>query len=90
MKALILSAALISGATFAQGRGDERAETKTREGEGDVTQVICRAETEVGSRLGRRRICRTRAEWAEHRSQYKQVVERAQREMQTSYTDPDE
>ena len=44
----------------------------------DPNEVVCVQEAEVGSRLNRRRVCRTRAEWAEHRTQYKQSIERAQ------------
>jgi hypothetical protein len=50
--------------------------------------VVCVAEKQIGSRLNQRRVCRTRAEWDEHRAEHKQEVERAQQQMQTSYTDP--
>jgi hypothetical protein len=50
--------------------------------------VVCVAEKQIGSRLNQRRVCRTRAEWDEHRSEHKQEVERAQQQMQTQFTDP--
>jgi hypothetical protein len=33
----------------------------------DPQQVLCVKESELGSRLRIRRVCRTRAEWREHR-----------------------
>ena len=45
---------------------------------GDPNQVICRTETEIGSRLSRRRVCRTRSEWATLEQQTRQTVDRTQ------------
>ena len=84
MKAIILAAVMISGAAVAQEAAQEPA-TQSREGDGDVTQIVCRTEVETGSRINRRRVCRTRAEWAEHRGQYRDRIERAQQQMQTGY-----
>ena len=53
--------------------------TRTREGEGDPEQMVCRSETEVGSRIARRRVCRTRAEWAALQQQQRDVVDEVQR-----------
>jgi hypothetical protein len=50
--------------------------------------VVCVSEKQIGSRLNQRRICRTRAEWDEHRAEHKQEVERAQQQMQTQFVDP--
>jgi hypothetical protein len=52
---------------------------------GRLSQVVCITEFQPGSRIVRRRICRTRAEWAEHRLEYRQEIERAQNQFQTSY-----
>ena len=41
-------------------------------------QVVCRSVEEIGSRLSRRRVCRTRAEWADLQLQERQVVDRVQ------------
>ena len=44
----------------------------------DPDQIVCRNVEEIGSRLSRRRICRTRAEWADLQLQERQVVDRVQ------------
>ena len=49
----------------------------------DPDEVVCINEAEIGSRLSRRRVCRTRAEWEEHRSQSRIVTERVQLQKQT-------
>lgn len=41
-------------------------------------KVVCKSITEIGSRLNRRRVCRTRAQWQEVEAQTRQVVERVQ------------
>lgn len=45
----------------------------------DPNQRICETETVIGSRLATRKICGTRAEWAERRKQDRQTVEEIQR-----------
>ena len=85
--AVILSALLVSGAAAVAQTPEEApdAPASTKRGPGgDPSEVVCVRESQIGSRLNQRRVCRTRAEWAEHRSQYKQSVERAQQQMQTS------
>ena len=49
----------------------------------DPDQIVCVSERQVGSRLARQRVCRTRAEWDEHRRQYRNSVERAQQQSHT-------
>src|SRR4030095_11294932 len=56
---------------------------------GRLSQVVCITEFQPGSRIVRRRVCRTRAEWAEHRSEFRQEIERAQQQFQTDYPDGD-
>jgi hypothetical protein len=45
----------------------------------DPNQRICEDVTQVGSRLSTKRICATRAEWAEKRKQDRDTVDDAQR-----------
>ena len=45
----------------------------------DPNQRICETETVIGSRLATRKVCGTRAEWAERRKQDRQTVEEIQR-----------
>ena len=45
----------------------------------DPNQRICEDVTQVGSRIATKRICATRAEWAEKRKQDRDTVDEAQR-----------
>lgn len=85
-KTLFVGVILIATAAAAQSQGGA-AGTKRGPG-GDPGEVVCVSEKQIGSRLNQRRVCRTRAEWAEHRSEHKQEVERAQQQMQTQFVDP--
>jgi len=40
--------------------------------------VVCEKQEVVGSRLARRRVCKTRAEWADERLQSRQELEQKQ------------
>lgn len=77
-KLAILCAAAAASAGLAQALADPPAR-KTREGEGDPNQVICRSENEPGSRIKGRRICLTRAEWRELRAQSRNAIDDMQR-----------
>lgn len=44
----------------------------------DPDKVICEKQTVVGSRLATKRVCKTRAQWADERLQERQEVERVQ------------
>lgn len=44
----------------------------------DPDQVICEKQEVIGTRLGTRRICRTRAQWADIRLQERQEIEKMQ------------
>jgi hypothetical protein len=45
---------------------------------GDPNEKICETIKPIGSRLATKRICATRAEWAERKAEDKQALERAQ------------
>lgn len=49
----------------------------------DGSQVVCRQEREIGSRVRSKRVCRTREEWATFRRETRSQVERAQNNTQT-------
>lgn len=49
----------------------------------DANQVICRRDTRIGSRLGQRNICRTRAEWDASNQEVREELERAQNQRTT-------
>ena len=87
-KAAILIALLAaSAAAIAQAPNEAPATTKLGPNQ-DANQIVCQAQTEIGSRLNRRRVCRTRAEWAEHQRMYRQNIERAQQQSMTDSRDP--
>ena len=44
----------------------------------DPNQVVCEKQEVIGSRLATRRICKTRAEWADSRLQDRQEIEKLQ------------
>ena len=75
-KALMVGSMLGATAAIAQAPAGS-SETKVGPN-GDPNQVVCVNEREIGSRLSRRRVCRTRAEWAEHEAQQRGTVERIQ------------
>lgn len=50
---------------------------------GDPNEIVCINQAEIGSRLARRRVCRTRAQWDELAEQTRRVIERVQFEKQT-------
>ena len=45
---------------------------------GDPNEVVCEKQTVIGSRLAKRRICKTRAEWAVQRQADRMDVEKTQ------------
>ena len=85
MKKLVFVSVVLAttAAAFAQAPSDAPATTRSTVN-GDPSQIICRRENQIGTRLTQHRICRTRAEWTELREQTRQVVERQQGEKQTS------
>ncbi len=84
MKKLTLAAILaLSSTAFLAGGSAGSAETRKTEVNGDPNQIVCVREDVVGSRVATRRVCRTRAEWAEHQQQTRQVIERVQFNKQT-------
>ena len=83
-KSIVLSALLVSSVTaIAQAPSDT-----TKVGPlNKPDEILCVRELSTGSRLGAQRVCRTRAEWAEHRRQFRQSIERAQQQTQAQNTD---
>ena len=46
---------------------------------GDPNEIVCEKITAIGSRVATKRVCATRAEWAEKRKLDKEAIEQAQR-----------
>jgi len=44
----------------------------------DPNEKICQSQEVTGSRLGKKRVCKTRAEWADFQLQERQTVEKVQ------------
>jgi len=81
MRRLVIVALTVFGVpSWAQAPAD----TTTTGPNNDPQQIVCISQAQVGSRLARQRVCRTRAEWEEHRRMYRTSVDRAQQQMQTS------
>ena len=74
-KMLAIGTMLGATAAVAQAPSDTTAKVGPNQ---DPNQVICRTEREIGSRLSRRRVCRTRAEWAALEQQTRATVDRTQ------------
>jgi hypothetical protein len=45
---------------------------------GDPDQILCVNERVTGSRLATQRVCRTRREWDEHKSETRKTLEKVQ------------
>ena len=74
-----IACALAAAATAALATEPPPAAPQTRtKSSGYSEQIVCRSVEQIGSRLSRRRVCRTRAEWAELQEQERQVVDRVQ------------
>jgi hypothetical protein len=85
---LFLTALVVSSAAaIAQAPDETPAAQKVGPG-GNADEIVCVNQSEIGSRLNRRRVCRTRAEWAAHQAQYRQNLERAQNQTQSSCKPP--
>ena len=46
---------------------------------GDPNEIVCEKITAIGSRVATKRVCATRAEWAEKRKLDREAIEQAQR-----------
>ena len=72
-----LAAGAMLGATAAAAQAPTESTTKVGPNQ-DPNQVVCINERETGSRVASRRVCRTRAQWAEHEAEQRRTVERTQ------------
>ena len=70
----------VSGAASAQQQEPAPAQPSAKSApSGDyMNQVVCQKQEVIGSRLAVKRICKTRAEWADARLQDRQETERVQ------------
>ena len=73
-----LSVGLALGATAAFAQSPSEAPDGPRGPDNDPNQMVSQNQTEIGSRVSRRRVCRTRAEWEDLRVQQRRTVEKVQ------------
>ena len=72
---LLLAIVAVSSGALAQGptESSQAAQSKKK-----ANGLVCRDVEETGSRLGGTRVCMTREQWEDTRSQARQAVERTQ------------
>ena len=75
MRALTPGLAVIALAGLSVPAASEPTAAK----KGDPNEIICEKIEVIGSRLSTKKVCGTRAEWAEKRKQDREVVDQAQR-----------
>ena len=76
---LSLSAALLLGAAAPSLAQTQPAAAPTAEKQADdLNKLVCEKQESTGSRLAKKRICLTKAQWAERRLQDRQELERVQ------------
>lgn len=83
VKMLFLLVGLTAGGVAVAQVPTLPAETARRAPSGNPNEVVCINQPEIGSRLTRRRVCRTRAQWEETQMQTRTVLERVQLQKQT-------
>lgn len=80
MISLILAAA-IAGATPASAApapGQPVTQPAARPQASDPNKLICEKQEALGSRLARRKVCKTREQWAQDRLDDRQLIEKVQ------------
>lgn len=85
MKKLILLGAMAGCAAAAFAQAPDQPATQHRGTGNDPNEMVCINEAEIGSRLAKRRVCRTRAQWEEHHRQMRLAVDTAQTQKQSNY-----
>ena len=77
-KPIILSvAAWVSVSTFSASSAFAQSVSEAQPV--DPNAKVCETVSQIGSRLSKKKICATRAEWAEMKRQDREVVDQAQR-----------
>ena len=79
----ILAAVLVSGAAALAQEPAAPPATKRVGPSNDPNQMVCVNQSEIGSRLRARRVCRTRAEWAAHQRDTRDQIDKAQQQTQS-------
>jgi hypothetical protein len=78
-KTVLIGTALATATTAFATQGPVEVRSMSRVGaKGDPNQVVCVRQSHISSPLNIRRICRTRAEWTQLRTDTRNVIERIQ------------
>jgi hypothetical protein len=72
------------GAAQHDKEGDKRSSPDATQVNNDPNRVICRRQDVVGTRLAKKRVCATAAEWERIHAEERQATERIQRERSKS------
>jgi len=76
-----IAAALLTGIAVPAVAQSPAAQTETKttaKAAENSDEIVCQKQEETGSRLAKKKICMTRAEWADRQLQDRQELERAQ------------
>lgn len=80
LKLITLAAVLAFGAGTAVAQTPPSATAApSAKAEEDPDKKICERVEEIGTRLGAKRVCKTKSEWAAERAEHRNDMERAQR-----------
>ena len=79
-----VSVAFIAAPAIAQAPAAAPAQTQTTAKKDDPNEKICVKEESTGSRVSVKRVCMTRAEWADRKLQDQQELTRVQTQRGTS------
>jgi invasion protein IalB len=75
---LTIAAIAIVSARAAAQQAQPSADAATAKRALDPNEVVCEKQEVVGSRLATKRVCMTRAQWADARSQDREEIEKVQ------------
>jgi len=80
LRAIVLVAATVGavGSLAAQTPQNTTPSSGTGAKSPDPNEVVCERQEVLGSRLASKRVCMTRSQWADMKSQDRQNIERAQ------------
>jgi hypothetical protein len=76
--AALLAAIVSPSAAEEPATAPAAAQAPAKSSIADPDRIVCEKQTVVGSRLATKRVCKTRAQWADERLQERQEVERVQ------------
>lgn len=63
---------VMAGSAWAENTSPQSGKTK------DPNEIVCEKQEVIGSRLATKKVCMTRAQWADAKAQDRQAIEQAQ------------